>query len=83
MKKDRDLVLNDIFVAIIRKYDYDKYLNLNNLKTSNDTRLILPYNLIKYQIPSIVYSQNPRLKKVSLCVSYAYSIQILCLFYTC
>ncbi len=72
--KDLNLVLNNIVVAIIWKYDYDKNSNLNNLTVNNDKRIFSPYTLIKYQTPSIIYTQDPRFKTASLCVSYVFSI---------
>jgi hypothetical protein len=70
-KTDRDLILKNVVVAIIWKYDYDKLLN--SVTVVNNQRIVLPYSLIKYQIPSIIYSQIPRLKTVSSCVHYTYA----------
>ena len=71
VKRDRDLILKNIGVAIIWKHDYNKLLN--DVTVVKDTRIVLPYSLINYQIPSIIYSKIPRLKFVSACVHFVYS----------
>ena len=71
--KDRDLILNNIVVAIIWRHDYNNHLDLNNVIFVKNKRIVLPYSLIKYQLPSIIYADIPRLKTVSLCVHFAYS----------
>ena len=70
-KRDRDLILKNTVVAIIWKHDYNKLLN--NVTVVKDTRILLPYSLINFQIPSIIYSEIPRLKSVSSCVHFAYT----------
>ena len=67
-----DSILKNIVVAVIWKYDFEKTLDISNVSISNHT--VLPYSLIKFQIPSIIISQIPRLKKVGFCIPYTYSI---------
>ena len=62
-----NILLENIAVAVIWKNDfYNESYNHKNLK--------LPYFLIKFQIPKIVYSQEPRLPSVGFCVHYTYAI---------
>ena len=63
--------MKNIVVAIIWKHDYNKLLK--NVTVVKDTRIILPYSLINYQVPSIIYSQIPRLKRISACVHFVYA----------
>jgi hypothetical protein len=69
---DGDLILKNIVVAIIWKFDYNKFLN--SVTVVNNQRIVLPYSLINYQIPSIIYSKIPRLKTVASCVHFTYSL---------
>ena len=69
-----NLILKSIVVAIIWKYDFSKNLDVNNVSILNDASSVLPYNLIKYQIPSIIESSIPRMKTVGFCLHYIYSI---------
>ena len=67
-------ILKNIVVAIIWKNDFNKNLDMNSFTLLNDASSVLPYNLIKFQIPSIIESIIPRLKAVGFCVHYIYSI---------
>ena len=71
---DMDLFLKNLVVAVIWKYDFDKRLNLNNVSILNNSSNVLPYSLIKYQTPTIIHSNVPRLKTVGFCVHYIYKI---------
>jgi hypothetical protein len=71
-KTDRELILKNIVVAIIWKNDYNKFLN--SVTVVNNQRIVLPYSLIKYQKPTIIYSDIPRLKTVSSCVHFTYTL---------
>ena len=68
--KDKELILKNIVVAVIWKPDYDEHLN--DFTVSNKRRVFLPYSLIKYLIPSIIYTEFPRLKSLSLCVAFRF-----------
>jgi hypothetical protein len=61
----------DVGIAIIRIQDFDK--NLTE-PIENSTGLILPHSLIKFQIPTVIHTVEPRLKSVGLCSHYAYTI---------
>ena len=71
--------LNELVVAVIWKQDYNKSLVLKEFiknfdeKNSNN-RVILPFELIKYQIPTIIQSITPRLPSVDLCIHYTYEV---------
>ena len=69
-------ILKNIVVAIIWKNDFNKNLDMNSFTILNDASSVLPYNLIKFQIPSIIESIIPRLKTVGFCISYTYSIPV-------
>jgi hypothetical protein len=75
---DNDLDLNRILTAIIWKPDYNKDINLNNIteiiSNKNDARLYLPYSLLKWQIPEIIQTNNPRIPSVGLCIHYTYEM---------
>ena len=71
--------IENVFVGIIRKDEYDKNLNesmLNNALSSVDTKLfnkiVLPYSLINYQKPTIFNGNKNLSKTVSLCIPYSY-----------
>ena len=72
---DPYFLLQHIIVAIIWKFDFNKSLDINNFLILNDSLNILPYSLIKFQIPTIIQSRIPRLKTVGFCVHYIYKIQ--------
>jgi hypothetical protein len=64
-----------IVIAIIWKSDFDKSLDLVNFSNKLDkldNNLVQPYHLIRFQIPTIIKAQNPRLPTVSLCATYTY-----------
>ena len=69
----------NILVAVIWKADFDKDLSLNEFKNDklkkfkNLNGVILSYSLIKYQIPLIIESNEPRLQSVGLCAHFLYS----------
>ena len=69
-----EMILKNMVVAIIWKYDFNKTIEMNNLLILKETSVTLPYSLIKYQIPTIIESGIPRLKTVSLCLHYTYAI---------
>ena len=71
---DMNLFLKNLVVAVIWKYDFDKRLNMNNVSILNNSSNVLPYSLIKYQTPTIIHSNVPRLKTVGFCVHYIYKI---------
>ena len=68
----------NLSVAVIWKPDYNKKLNLSRfISEFNETipkKVVLPYNLIKFQIPTILQTFNPRIPSVGLCVHYTYAI---------
>jgi hypothetical protein len=47
-------------------------VNFSNKLDKLDTNLVQPYSLIRFQIPTIIKAQNPRLPTVSLCATYTY-----------
>ena len=63
-----------IAVAVIWKNDYDKSLDFTSFINKFDGRQALPYSLIRFQIPTIIRSVEPRSKSVSLCIHYTYSV---------
>ena len=67
---DDDLIINNIAVAVIWKYDFNKLVDMNSLLISNT----LPYNLIKFQVPTIIKSKIPRLKTIGICVPFTYAM---------
>ena len=67
--------LNNIFIAVIWKNDFHKNLTVERFRIPmGPSNQILPYSLIKYQIPTILRSIEPRLKSVSLCAHYIYQV---------
>ena len=69
--------LNRILIAIIWNSDYDKNLKLKDFFKSfntHDRKIVLPYCFIKFQIPTVIQTQNPRISKVGLCIHYTYQI---------
>jgi hypothetical protein len=66
--------LNNILVGVILKKDFNKNLNVDRfLLEEFETPIVLPYSLIKFQIPTIIESQIPRITSVSLCAHYIHA----------
>ena len=71
--------VNNIVIAVILKKDFDPNSNLDSLIIDlNDSEkmkesIVLPYTLIKFQVPTIIQSQVPRLPSVSLCAHYIHA----------
>ena len=64
-----------LVVAVIWKLDYNKSLDLETFSRKLDKlekNQVLPYSIIRFQIPTIIKAQNPRLPAVSLCATYLY-----------
>ena len=76
-KRDRDLILKHLVVAVIWNHDFNKSIDMENIKILDNSSIILPFNLIKYQIPSIIYSKIPRLESIAFCVHFVYSLDAL------
>ena len=57
----KNLELNDIVVAVILKSDF----NIEN---------VLPNSMVKYQMPTIIKTIEPRLQSVALCVHFTYAV---------
>jgi hypothetical protein len=73
----KELDLNKVLLAVIWQNDYDEKLDLNEFKTTESNyykkRIVLPFSLIKYQIPTILKPVEPRLPSIGFCVHYIYS----------
>ena len=67
-----------ILVAVIWKKGFNKELNLNSFNDKAEKIwsefAVLPYELIKYQIPTIIKINQPRLPSVGLCAHYVYKL---------
>jgi hypothetical protein len=79
--KFKSIERNDVekmVIAVIWKPDYNKTINLNEFLNRfdeiNSNNRVLPFDLIKYQIPTIIESVNSRLPSVGLCVHYTYEM---------
>ncbi len=71
------LDLKELVVAIIWKQDFNETLNLEPFNEKFNgfvSEQVLPYDLIKYQIPTIIQNTNPRIKSVGLCVHYTHKM---------
>ena len=70
--------LERIVIAVIWKQDFNKSIDINSLKKEilheNKSIVSLPNSLIKFQIPTIIKTLNPRLPFVGLCVHYTYNM---------
>ena len=71
--------LKNILIGIIWKPDFSKSLIYDSNTFINDLNknksiITLPYFLIKFQIPTIIDSINPRLPSVGLCVHFTYNM---------
>ena len=66
--------LNNILVGVVLKKDFDKKLNTDLFSLEEfKVPIVLPYSLIKFQIPTIIESQMPRAPSVSLCGHYIHA----------
>ena len=63
--------LNDLVVAVIWKFDFSKEMHIKNM-TQLKQPFMLPFSLIKFQVPTVVASFEPRLPSISFCVHYTY-----------
>ena len=69
--------MNKIVVAVILKPDFNKALDLDKFNKEFDetmNKIVLPYDLIKYQIPTIIRTENPRIPYIGQCVHYTHTL---------
>jgi hypothetical protein len=76
---DREYLLDNLYVAIIWKNDFNKTLKMDDLVKEINTlkpncTVVFPYYLIKFQKPDVIKNIQPRSKSVGLCVHYTYEI---------
>ena len=71
---NKDKILKNIVVAVIWKNDFNKNMDATNVSISENISTVLPYSLIKYQIPTIIHSTIPRLQNVAFCVHFIYKV---------
>lgn len=65
--------VEDLALAVVLKREFRKNLKDIVMQT-NDSFYVFDYKMIKFQIPSILYSIEPRIKGVASCVQYVYQV---------
>ena len=76
---DTQYLLDNLYVAVIWKNDFNKTLHMDGLVKIINTLKVnqtaeFPYSLIKFQKPDVIKNIQPRSKSVGLCVHYTYEI---------
>ena len=78
LKNPKDFNLEHLAIAVIWKFDFNKSLEkiifehpLDQFEIHNQ-RCVMPYSLIRFQIPEIIKVQIKRLPSVGICTSYLY-----------
>ena len=77
LKNPNNFDLNYLAIAVVWKFDFDKSLErttFENILDKNKQKHVMPYSLIRFQIPDIIESQIQRLPSVSICAAYLYGI---------
>ena len=66
--------MKQIACAIILKTDFDKKLQNISIIDSISKLVVFPYFYIRYQKPTLIRVQKPRLKSVGLCIQNVFKL---------